>query len=151
VLGQSSKSNSEPVETRRSQSGLSLAVAGRSFYFGFQVRASTSALIELKEDEMLFMIEWQINHDQKMETFGAFGGMSADDDAAVEQAHGFKQIGRWSDLANGRGVAIVEADSADAVHGFGMMWTGALSSLNVTPVLDDAAARSVINGYLATQ
>jgi hypothetical protein len=31
------------------------------------------------------------------------------------------------------------------------MWTGGLSTLNITPVLDDAAARSVINGYLATQ
>ncbi|MDG2438055.1 MAG: DUF3303 family protein [Ilumatobacter sp.] len=100
---------------------------------------------------MLFMIEWQINHEQKMETFGAFGGMTADDDAAVEQAHGFKQIGRWHDVANGRGVAIVEADSAEAVHGFGMMWTGGLSTLKLTPVLDDAAARSVISGYLASQ
>jgi hypothetical protein len=100
---------------------------------------------------MLFMIEWQINHEQKMETFGAFGGMTADDDAAVEQAHGFKQIGRWHDVANGRGVAIVEADSAEAVHGFGMMWTGGLSTLKLTPVLDDAAARSVISGSLASQ
>ena len=91
---------------------------------------------------MLFMIEWEIHHEQKMETFGAFGGMTADDDAAVEQAHGFKQLGR---------VAIVEADSAEAVHGFLMMWTGGLSTLNITPVLDDAAARSVVNGYLATQ
>ena len=111
----------------------------------------TSALTKLKEGKMLFLIEWEIHHGQKMETFGAFGGMTPDDDAAVEQALGFKQIGRWSDLANGRGVAIIEADSAEAVHGFGMMWTGGLSTLNITPVLDDAAARSVINGYLATQ
>jgi|TARA_R110002110_G_scaffold241634_1_gene457996 hypothetical protein len=100
---------------------------------------------------MLFMIEFKINHEQKMDTFGAFSGMTADDDAAVEQAHGFRQIGRWHDLANGRGVAIVEADSAEAVHGFSMMWTGGLSTLNITPVLDDSGARAVISGYLASQ
>ena len=38
--------------------------------------------------------------------------MTEADDAAVEQAHGFTQIGRWHDIANGRGVAIVEAASS---------------------------------------
>jgi hypothetical protein len=101
-----------------------------------------------KELVMLFMINWKINHDQKMETFGAFAGMSEADDAAVEQAHGFTQIGRWHDVANGRGVAIVEADSSEAVHGFLMMWTGGISTLEVTPVLDDAAARAVISANM---
>ena len=97
---------------------------------------------------MLFMINWEINHDQKMETFGAFAGMSEADDGAVEQAHGFTQIGRWHDVANGRGVAIVEADSSEAVHGFLMMWTGGISTLEVTPVLGDAAARAVISANM---
>ncbi|MEJ6722761.1 DUF3303 domain-containing protein [uncultured Ilumatobacter sp.] len=100
---------------------------------------------------MLFMIEFKINHEQKMETFGAFSGMTADDDAAVEQAHGFKQIGRWHDIANGRGVAIVEAESAEAVHGFLLMWAGGCNIMNITPVLDDSGARAVISGYLASQ
>lgn len=94
-----------------------------------------------KENVMLFMINWEVNHDQKWDTFGAFAGMSEADDAAIEQAHGFTQIGRWHDVSNGRGVAIVEADTAEAVHGFLMMWTGGLSKLEITPVLDDAAAR----------
>jgi hypothetical protein len=101
-----------------------------------------------KEVVMLFMIEWEVNHDQKMETFGAFAGMSEADDAAIEQAHGFTQIGRWHDIANGRGVAIVDAVSSEALHGFLMMWTGGLSTLDITPVLDDAGARAVINANL---
>jgi hypothetical protein len=101
-----------------------------------------------KEVVMLFMIEWEVNHDQKMETFGAFAGMTEADDAAVEQAHGFTQIGRWHDIANGRGVAIVEAASSEALHGFLMMWTGGLSTLDITPVLDDAGARAVISANL---
>jgi hypothetical protein len=105
-------------------------------------------LATTKEGVMLFMIEWEVNHDQKMETFGAFAAMSEADDAAAEQAHGFTQIGRWHDIANGRGVAIVEAASSEAIHGFLMMWTGSLSTLNVTPVLDDAGARAVMSANL---
>ena len=100
---------------------------------------------------MLLMIEFKMNHEQKMETFEAFAGMTADDDAAIEQAHGFKMIGRWNDIANGRGVAIVEAESAEAVHGFLLMWARTCDIMNITPVLDDQGARAVINGYLASQ
>ena len=97
---------------------------------------------------MLFMINWEINHDQKMDTVGAFAGMSEADDAAVEQAHGCTQIGRGHDIASGRGVAIIEAESSEAVHGFLMMWTGGISTFDITPVLDDAAARAVINANM---
>jgi len=100
---------------------------------------------------MLFMIEFEINHEQKMEIFGVMSGMTADDDAAAEQAHGFKQIGRWHDIANGRGVAIFEAESAEAVHGYLLGWAGGCNIMNVTPVLDDPGARAVIGGYLASQ
>ena len=96
---------------------------------------------------MLFMINWEINHDQKMDTFGAFAGMSEADDAAVDQDHGFTQIGLWHDISSGRGVAIIEAESSEAVHGFLMMWTGGLA-LDITPVLDDAAARAVLNANM---
>ena len=41
---------------------------------------------------MLFMLEYQINHSQKMDAFGA-ASMSPDDDAAIEAAHGYRQIG----------------------------------------------------------
>ena len=95
------------------------------------------------------MIKLEVDHDQRMEAFGAFAGMSEADNAALEQAHGFTQIGRWHDIANGRGVAIVEAASSEAIHGFLTMWTGGLSTLNVTPVLDGAGARSVISANLS--
>ena len=32
---------------------------------------------------MLFMLEYQINHSQKLDAFGAFASMSPDDDAAI--------------------------------------------------------------------
>ena len=99
---------------------------------------------------MLFMVEYHINHDQKMDAFGAFASMTADDDAAIEAAHGIHQVGRWHDTANARGVAIFEADSAAAVHGSLMMWAGMTQSLSITPVLDDAGARAVISASLAS-
>ena len=99
---------------------------------------------------MLFMLEYQINHDQKMDAFGAFASMTPDDDAAIEAAHGVRQVGRWHDTANGRGVAIFEADSAEALHGSLMMWAGMAEELTITPVLDDAGARAVISANLAS-
>ena len=42
---------------------------------------------------MLFMVQWQINHDQKMMTWETFTGMTPADDAAAEQAHGIRQLG----------------------------------------------------------
>ncbi len=99
---------------------------------------------------MLFMLEYQITHSQKMDAFGAFASMSPDDDAAIEAAHGYRQIGRWHDTVNGRGVAIVEAESSEAIHGSLMMWAGMAETLSITPVLDDAGARAVISANLAS-
>ena len=98
---------------------------------------------------MLFMLEYQINHSQKMDAFGAFASMSPDDDAAIEAAHGYRQIGRWHDTVNGRGVAIVEAESSEAIHGSLMMWAGMAETLSITPVLDDAEL-AVISANLAS-
>lgn len=99
---------------------------------------------------MLFLVEYQINHDQKLDAFAAFASMTADDDAAIEAAHGVHQIGRWHDTANARGVAIFDADSAAALHGSLMMWAGMSEALTITPVLDDAGARAVISANLAS-
>jgi hypothetical protein len=100
---------------------------------------------------MLFMIQWQINHDQKMETWETFAGMTPADDAAAEQAHGIRQIGRWHSVADGRGIAIVEADSAESVLGFCMSWSAVLSTFDVTPVLDDAGTRQIVSAFLSSQ
>ena len=97
---------------------------------------------------MLFMLEYQITHNQKLDAFGAFAPMTPDDDAAIEAAHGYRQIGRWYDTVNGR-VAIVEAESS-ALHGSLMMWAGMAETLSITPVLDDAGARAVISANMAS-
>ena len=47
-----------------------------------------------------------------------------------------------------RDFAIFEAASSEVLHGFLMMWTGGLSTLDITPVLDDAGARAVISANL---
>ena len=43
---------------------------------------------------MLFMLEYQINHSQKMDAFGAFASMSPDDDAAIEAAIAARKAAR---------------------------------------------------------
>ena len=99
---------------------------------------------------MLFMLEYQINHSQKMDAFGAFASMSPDDDAAIEAAHGYRRDWPLARHSQWCGVAIVEAESSEALHGSLMMWAGMAETLSITPVLDDAGARAVISANLSS-
>ena len=100
---------------------------------------------------MLLMVKYELNHDQKLEAFKAFASMTAADDAALDEAYGVRTIGQWHDTANGRGVAIFEAESAAAAHGSLLLWAGVARVLEITPVLDNEGARKVINAFIATQ
>ena len=50
---------------------------------------------------------------------------------------GVNLVGRWHDLPNGWGVAIVEAESQEALTGWAMSWSGACTFPVITPVVDD--------------
>jgi len=67
--------------------------------------------------------------------------MTPEDDAA-DRGNRIKMIGRWHDLAQGKGVVICESDSAEAVANWALNWNNLLNA-EVVPVLDDNEVRTL--------
>ncbi|MBE22839.1 MAG: DUF3303 domain-containing protein [Dehalococcoidia bacterium] len=91
---------------------------------------------------MKFMINWTVHEDKRHEVLQTFGSMTPEDDAA-QRGPSMTQIGRWHEPVSGTGVAIVEADSMDTVTAFLLNWNH-VCDIEVTPVLDDAETRAVV-------
>ena len=89
-----------------------------------------------------YLITWKCEHSTKMEVFKHFAHMTEADDRAQEGPD-MRTIGRWHNIADGSGVQIVEAKSADVVYAFILNWAPFLEA-KVSPVLDDASVRKVI-------
>ena len=90
---------------------------------------------------MKFMITWQFHDGKIQEGYAHFCKMTPEQDAA-DRGSRIKMIGRWHDLAGGKGVVICETDSADALANWALNWN-AIMSTQVTPVLDDAEVRAL--------
>ena len=89
-----------------------------------------------------YLITWKAEHSTKMEAFKHFAHMTEADDRAQEGPD-MRTIGRWHNIADGSGVNIVEAKSADVVYAYILNWAEFMA-ITVTPVLDDASVRKVI-------
>ena len=59
---------------------------------------------------MLFYVKYQVDRDKQSDTQAFFANMS-EEERAKEIPDGVNLVGRWHDLPNGWGVAIVEAES----------------------------------------
>ena len=70
---------------------------------------------------------------------------------AGELPNGVKQIGRWHDLPNGRGWAVIEADNQETLTSWMMGWSGQCTFPTVTPVVDDDTGRKLVKALLASQ
>jgi Protein of unknown function (DUF3303) len=79
-----------------------------------------------KKPIMKFMITWQFHQGKLHEGYSQFFKMTPEQDAA-DRGSRIKQIGRWHDLARGRGVVICESDGAEAVANWHL--TGTASSM----------------------
>jgi hypothetical protein len=90
---------------------------------------------------MKFMASWRIPQDKRHETLKAFSKMTKEDDQA-DMGPKVKLIGRWHDLQRFTGVAICEADDAQAIASWMLNWNGVLD-IEVVPVLDDEETREV--------
>ena len=90
---------------------------------------------------MKFMITWQFHPGKLADGLAHFSQMTTEQD---RQDHGpnIKLIGRWHDLARGRGVAICESESVEAVSNWALNWNSILD-VEVAPVLDDEETRSL--------
>jgi len=90
---------------------------------------------------MTFMISWKFHPGKLHEGLALFSQMTPKQEAANRGSQ-IKQIGRWHDLVSGRGVAICESDSAEAVSAWALSWN-AIMDLDIAIVLDDAETRAV--------
>ena len=90
---------------------------------------------------MKFMITWQFHEGKLHDGYARFAQMTPEQDKA-DRGSGIKLIGRWHDLARGRGVAICESDDAEAVANWALNWNGVLDP-DIAVVLDDKEARAL--------
>ena len=90
---------------------------------------------------MKFMISWQFHPGKLHEGLAHFFQMTPEQDA-VDHGKDIKLIGRWHDLARGRGVVILESDSGEAVSNWALNWNNILDE-EVSVVLDDAEVRAL--------
>ena len=95
---------------------------------------------------MLFHISWTLLEGARALTWDTFASMDAAMDHAEEVQANINLLGRWSNIAAGKGHAIVEAKSSNDVFRFLARWTKHSCTCTVTPVLDDNEARRVILG-----
>ena len=99
---------------------------------------------------MKLMIFWQLHADKRHDVFSGFADMDLADYQSM-QGPNVNLIGRWHDVMNGTGVAIVETDDAEALSSWLMNWH-AVADYDMVPVLDDEEAhalctRMVEGGY----
>jgi hypothetical protein len=87
------------------------------------------------------MITWQFQPGKLHEGLAAFSQMTPEQDAA-DRGPEIKLLGRWHDLARGRGVAICESDSATAIANWALNWNG-IMAVEIASVLDDAETRTL--------
>ena len=90
---------------------------------------------------MKFMITWQFHQGKLHDGLSQFCKMTAEQDAE-DRGSRIKQIGRWHDLARGRGVVICESDSAEAIANWALNWNSVLD-VDVASVLDDDETRAL--------
>ena len=99
---------------------------------------------------MLFMRTYQFDGDKQVDTQPYFASMSQEQ-IDGEYPNGVKQIGRWHDMPNGRGWAVIEADSQEALTSWMMGQSGQATFPIVVPVMDDTDGRKLMKAMLDSQ
>lgn len=94
---------------------------------------------------MKFMINWAAHPDKRLEVLQTWTGMTAEQRA--DMGPSVRMIGRWHNLAEYTGVAIVETDDVAALSVYLGQWNP-MMDLDIAPVLDDeesaAAGRELL-------
>jgi hypothetical protein len=87
-----------------------------------------------QEVAMIFITHWTAQPNTLRDTIARFK------ETGAPPPSGIKMLARWHDVAGGRGVVVLETDSAEAM----LRWTNARSDLlrfETYPVVDDATAK----------
>lgn len=88
---------------------------------------------------MKFMALYKLHPNKRHDALRMFSQMTADDDKA-EVGDKIKLIGRWHDVPNARGVAIIESDNLEAISDWALNWNQILD-IDFSPVLDDTETK----------
>jgi hypothetical protein len=89
---------------------------------------------------MKFLVSWTVHADRRQEALKAFSSMTEEDQKA--ELDGVRLIGRWHDVVSFSGVAVAEADSAQAISRWLLKWNSIIDCEYV-PVLDDEETRAI--------
>ena len=96
------------------------------------------------------MCTYQVDKDKQADTQAYFTNMTQEQ-IDGEYPDGVKQIGRWHDMPNGRGWAVIEADSRESLTSWMMGWSGSATFPIVAPVMDDTNGRKLMKAILDSQ
>lgn len=95
---------------------------------------------------MKFMLSYRLHPEKRHDALRGFAAMTPEQEKQ-DLGDNLKLIGRWHDLAHSKGMAIFEADSAEAIFSWALNWNSVLD-LEISPVLDDAETRAFGNKKL---
>ena len=93
------------------------------------------------------MCTYQVDKDKQADTQAYFTNMTQEQ-IDGEYPDGVKQIGRWHDMPNGSGWAVIDADSQEALTSWMMGWSGSATFPIVAPVMDDTNGRKLMKAML---
>ena len=84
---------------------------------------------------MKFLITWQFHQGKLHDTMSLFSQMSAEQEKSL-MGKKLKLLGRWHDLVGGRGAAVFESESAEALSAYALNWNKYMD-LIIAPVVED--------------
>ena len=86
---------------------------------------------------MKFLVTWKVSEDKWLNILDVYSSMSAEERGDVGE--GVSLVGRWHDLADKSGVAVMESEDISAVFAYLGRWNPHMET-TVRPVLEDADA-----------
>lgn len=89
---------------------------------------------------MKFLVTWKVSEDNWLNTVDVYSSMSAEERGDVGE--GVSLVGRWHDMADKSGVAIMESEDISAVFAYLGRWNPHMET-TVRPVLEDEDAAEV--------
>ena len=86
---------------------------------------------------MKFLVTWKVSEDKVLNILDVYSSMSAEERGDVGE--GVSLVGRWHDLADKSGVAVMESEDISAVFAYLGRWNPHMET-TVRPVLEDEDA-----------
>jgi len=93
---------------------------------------------------MLFLVEWSIPSQKRVECWNNFGNMTPAEDLR-DCGDSIQVIGRWHRLSGDSGVCICSTGDVQALNSWMLNWSP-VCDLLITPVVEDSVVRESLHG-----